>query len=232
MRALLPILLVAGMLLAREAGAQPSPCRVLDPELAGSYAGGCKDGFANGKGEARGVAEYRGEFRMGMKHGRGVKRWPDGDRYDGEFADDRRHGTGDYTWSPTGPRSGERYVGSYRNDLRHGDGTYLWGSGDVYSGPWRDDKPIGAVTNAMVRRARGIAEVEAALGTPGTRACRRVTIGIAVSDWLRGSVVGLTNGRLSVRLDGPLRPGLTLSGRDLVKGMVVNDDVLSWTPCS
>jgi len=36
-----------------------------------------------------------GVFRGGRKHGRGVKTWVWGDRYEGEFADDRqaRHGS-------------------------------------------------------------------------------------------------------------------------------------------
>ena len=67
-------------------------CRVLDPELAGNYQGGCKDGLADGYGEAKGSAEYRGDFRAGRKHGKGVKTWPSGDRYEGEFVEDRKEG--------------------------------------------------------------------------------------------------------------------------------------------
>lgn len=65
-----------------------SACRVLDPELAGIHQGGCKDGLAEGYGEAKGSAEYRGDFHAGRKHGKGVKTWPSGDRYDGPWAND------------------------------------------------------------------------------------------------------------------------------------------------
>src|SRR5688500_16617172 len=56
-----------------------SPCRVLDPELQGSYRGPCVNGLAEGEGAASGAAEYRGSFRGGRKHGHGVKTWPNGD---------------------------------------------------------------------------------------------------------------------------------------------------------
>lgn len=46
-------------------------CRVIDPELQGTYAGGCRKGLAHGEGVAIGSAEYRGGFRNGMKHGAG-----------------------------------------------------------------------------------------------------------------------------------------------------------------
>jgi len=75
------------MLFAPGAGAQAA-CRVLDSELAGTYQGGCKDGFAQGYGEAKGTAEYRGDFRAGRKHGQSVKIWPSGDRYSGSWEND------------------------------------------------------------------------------------------------------------------------------------------------
>src|SRR5438067_5493981 len=115
-RALTPIL----MLLAGLAHAQQ--CQVLDPELQGSYSGPCVNGLAEGKGVARGSAEYEGEFKAGRKHGRGVKSWPSGDRYEGEFANDEKQGHGTYTWG-RGPWAGERYEGNYVDDKREGFGT-------------------------------------------------------------------------------------------------------------
>ena len=99
-------------------------CRVLDPELHGFYEGGCKNGLAHGDGVATGSAEYRGEFRKGMKDGKGVKTWPWGDRYEGSFAADRRSGKGMYIWGKASQWAGERYVGDYVADQRHGQGTY------------------------------------------------------------------------------------------------------------
>lgn len=74
-------------------------CKVLDPELQGTYAGGCVNGLADGSGEATGTARYQGAFKAGKKHGKGVKTWPDtGDRYEGDFVEDRKQGAGTYVW--------------------------------------------------------------------------------------------------------------------------------------
>jgi len=37
---------------------------------------------------------YRGEFREGKKHGKGILVWPNGNQYDGMFEDDLQHGIG------------------------------------------------------------------------------------------------------------------------------------------
>ena len=52
------------VLLALPALAQE--CRVLDPELQGSYTGPCVNGLAEGRGAASGLATYEGEFRAGL----------------------------------------------------------------------------------------------------------------------------------------------------------------------
>jgi len=127
-------------------------CRVLDPELAAIYQGGCKDGLAEGYGDAKGAAEYHGNFHAGRKHGKGVKTWPSGDRYEGEFVEDRKEGAGRYTWSPRGPSAGESYSGAYLNDRRHGYGVYEWPSGDRYAGPWAQDASTGPPTPMMIAR--------------------------------------------------------------------------------
>src|SRR6185503_19991914 len=78
--------------------AQAQSCLVLDPELLRAYSGPCVNGFAEGEGSASGVAEYRGGFQGGRKHGKWVKTWPNGDRYEGEFAADHKEGYCVYQW--------------------------------------------------------------------------------------------------------------------------------------
>lgn len=173
--------LAAAALFPLGAGAQ-SACRVLDPELAGFYQGGCKDGLAEGAGEAKGAAEYRGGFHAGRKQGTGVKIWPSGDRYEGEFVADRKEGSGKYTWSARGPSAGESYSGAWRHDLRHGDGVYAWPSGDRYAGPWADDAIAGMPTPMMIARARAKTETLIAVAKPGVKVCRALPVGIAVRD--------------------------------------------------
>ena len=39
------------------------PCKVELANLIGNYQGGCKNGFANGQGEAFGIHHYKGGFK-------------------------------------------------------------------------------------------------------------------------------------------------------------------------
>jgi len=206
-------------------------CRVLDPELAGSYQGGCREGLAAGYGDAKGVAEYRGEFRAGRKHGKGIKTWPSGDRYEGDFADDRKQGIGKYFWGPRGASAGESYSGAYVNDQRHGEGVYTWPSGDRYSGPWANDAIAGMPTQMMIARARAKTESVLAVGRPGVKVCRAQLVGIAVRDWIRGEVIEVDADRISVRIDDPGQQPHVMDDRPLVKGMTIWSAATEWTPC-
>ena len=85
-----------------------------------------------------------------------------GERYVGEWQDDKFHGQGVYTFT-----SGERYVGGYRDGKRDGLGVWTNSSGHRYGGEYRDGKKtvaeptIGmmvistsvtsAITSAMVK---------------------------------------------------------------------------------
>ena len=146
-----------------------SDCRVVDPELQGSYSGGCRNGLAHGQGVARGTAEYQGEFRNGLKHGNGVKTWPWGDRYEGGFANDRKNGKGMYVWGDNSPWAGERYVGDYVADQRQGHGTYFWPNGDRFEGVWKEDRRYGYTAMELRREAAEVARKQAM--KPGEQVC-------------------------------------------------------------
>jgi hypothetical protein len=85
MSRLSPLLLLALLVAWPPDASAQAPCRVLDPELQGSYSGGCRDGLAEGFGKAAGAARYEGEFRAGRRHGWGVQTWPSGERYEGPW---------------------------------------------------------------------------------------------------------------------------------------------------
>ncbi len=222
---------VAALTLLPLASSGQTPCRVLDPELSGTYQGGCKDGLAEGDGMAKGFAEYQGGFHAGRKHGKGVKIWPSGDRYDGEFVEDRKESIGKYTWSPRGLSAGESYSGAYLNDRRHGYGVYEWPSGDRYAGPWANDAITGAPTPMMIARARAKTEALIAVGRPGVKVCRALPVGIAVREWIRGVVTAVDADRISVRIDDPGQQPLAIGNQTLVKGLIIRSAATDWTPC-
>jgi hypothetical protein len=224
----------AGLLFMSPVFAGPAmACKVFDPELQRSYVGDCKDGLADGFGEARGTAHYRGEFRAGRKHGKGVKTWPaSGDRYEGEFVEDRKEGTGIYTWGRRSQWAGQKYVGGFLNDQRHGYGVLEWPNGERYAGPWERDAIIGPLSKEMIARARMAAEHAVVVGRRGTQVCREMQIGIATREWVRGTVVGVEGERISVRIDEPGRFEHRIGDQVLTKGETVTDSVYTWTPCS
>jgi hypothetical protein len=215
-------LLIASCALAQE-------CRVLDPELQVSYAGPCVDGLASGTATAIGIAEYRGEFRAGRKHGKGVKTWANGDRYEGEFFEDRLEGFGVYVFG-RGAWAGERYEGDYLVGRRHGYGVYRWTTGDVYSGPWQDDVATGFYTPMMAAQAKFRDEARAAVAKQGQKVCRELPVGIAGRDWVRGVVVAVQDDKVAVRIDELGSPSNALAA--FVKpGEAVWDVPQNWTPC-
>jgi hypothetical protein len=205
-------------------------CKVLDTELQGSYAGPCRDGLAEGAGHAKGSAEYRGGFRAGMKHGHGVKSWTNGDRYEGEFAEDRREGRGKYTWG-RGPWEGQSYEGGYLADQRHGEGIYRFASGDVYKGPWAEDRITGYATPMMLARRKFEEEAKMAVAVEGQKVCRQMQVSAASGDWISGTVVGVSGEQVGVRVDELGTHRHIIAGVELQKNDVVWDALTEWTPC-
>src|SRR3954471_20385834 len=75
-----------------------------------TYRGGLKDGALDGHGEVTGPDyRYEGGYREGLKEGRGIYDWKNGDRYEGPFADDRPEGRGEFRFG-----NGDTYVGEVR----------------------------------------------------------------------------------------------------------------------
>ncbi len=205
-------------------------CRVLDPELQGFYEGGCKNGLAQGHGVARGGTEYRGEFRKGMKDGKGVKTWPWGDRYEGSFAEDRRSGKGMYIWGEASPWAGERYVGDYVADQRHGQGTYYWPNGDRFDGLWKEDRRYGYSAMELRRQAAAAARTEAMKA--GMQVCSWGRTGIAYQVLRVGTIETLEDNALQVRLVRLEGVPEAISGSNLQPGMLLTAPPADWTPCS
>lgn len=71
-------------------------CKVLLPAIAGNYAGECKNGLADGTGQATGEDFYKGEFSKGYPDGKGTYTWKNGATYEGEWKKGKRDGYGVY----------------------------------------------------------------------------------------------------------------------------------------
>lgn len=222
-------LLLTFLLLTTGLGAYGADCKVVDPELQGSYEGGCSNGLADGYGVAKGEAEYEGGFSKGLKDGQGVKTWAWGDRYAGAFKDDRRHGKGVYTWGKDSPWAGERFEGDYVADKRDGWGIYFWPNGDRFEGQWKADLRYGYSAMELRRQAAGKARADAL--APGTQVCSTGKIGLAHSVLRVGQVKSVgektlevilvrTEGAAEIRGTSGPQPGEILTG-----------GLEEWGPC-
>lgn len=184
--------------------ARGDTCRVLDPELVGEYFGDCADGLADGFGVATGISRYEGRFVAGMKHGPGVKTWPNGDRFEGVFKADMREGRGLYRWGAGSNWSGDFYLGSYLKDKRHGRGLYEWANGDRFEGEWKEDLRYG-YSAKEIQRQRAKAAWAAYVANVPSPVCADFALGLASHFTVRGAVEGLQDERLTLkvlRVDG------------------------------
>ena len=63
----------------------------------------------------------------------------DGDKYEGEFKDDKKDGKGIYYFNSQS-WNGAIYVGDFKNDNREGKGIFYYKNGDRYEGEYNNDK--------------------------------------------------------------------------------------------
>lgn len=102
------------------------------------------------------VSEYKGEFEDGMFHGTGMSKDVSGCVYEGDFYRGAAHIIGKCHWA----EQGWRYEGQWANDKRHGQGTcsHIEPGCEVYSGSWKDDQWDGLGTLKFARGGEYIGE--------------------------------------------------------------------------
>jgi hypothetical protein len=102
------------------------------------YVGAMRGVQLHGKGQYTSKAfKYDGEFRDGLKHGTGKYEWENGDRYEGTFEEDRPSGSGKYQFA-----NGDAYEGEVKAGVVTGRGTYVTRSGDRIEGSF-----VGGLAN-------------------------------------------------------------------------------------
>lgn len=84
---------------------------------------------------------YVGEYKDGVRHGKGTYVWDNGLRYEGEWRNNVRHGKGTLNLA-----DGGRYEGDWKNDKEEGQGTFHLADGRKYVGTFVDNKFEGIGT--------------------------------------------------------------------------------------
>eukprot|EP00826_Nyctotherus_ovalis_P045524 TRINITY_DN5049_c0_g3_i1.p1 TRINITY_DN5049_c0_g3~~TRINITY_DN5049_c0_g3_i1.p1 ORF type:complete len:222 (+),score=56.66 TRINITY_DN5049_c0_g3_i1:2669-3334(+) len=70
--------------------------------------------------------------------GYGVRNFPNGDRYEGEWKQGKMEGYGKYDFA-----NGDKYEGEYVSGLISGAGIYCYSNGSKYEGQWKDGTRCG-----------------------------------------------------------------------------------------
>ena len=84
---------------------------------------------------------YTGEWKDGLRHGKGRMEWTFGDVYDGDWVDGQMCGKGVYQFA-----DGRLYSGDWKNGKQHGKGIFKDTNGMTYSGPFVDGMQEGEFT--------------------------------------------------------------------------------------
>lgn len=82
--------------------------------------------------------KYVGEYKQNKRNGKGTYTFPDGEKYTGEWRNGKPHGYGSYTFSDA-----SYYAGNWLEGLKNGQGVYTSPDGSKYVGAWKDHKPNG-----------------------------------------------------------------------------------------
>jgi len=93
--------------------------------------------------------KYVGEFKNNKYHGNGTYTFVDGEKYVGEFKNGKRNGKGTNTWA-----AGAKYVGEWKDEKRNGKGTFTYPTGVVKSGIWADGKYLYSPEDKARDKAR------------------------------------------------------------------------------
>lgn len=94
--------------------------------------------------------EYEGEMKDGVPHGQGIKKWPNGNMYQGPFVSGKAQGNGSHFWAKDskkveGIMAGDMYIGQFNDNHIHGDGNRYTKSGKVFVEKWETSQRVSCV---------------------------------------------------------------------------------------
>ena len=74
-------------------------------------------------------------------NGKGTFIWPNGDKYNGNWKNQKPHGLGTFIWV-----NGTKYIGDWEFGIQNGQGTVTWANGDKYIGGRKNGQADGQGT--------------------------------------------------------------------------------------
>ena len=80
----------------------------------------------------------------------GTKTYENGDKYVGDFEDNKQHGQGTKTWV-----NGDKYVGEFKKDMQNGLGVYTQSDGTIEDGIYLDDELL-YLPSLIIRWFKGV----------------------------------------------------------------------------
>ena len=109
----------------------------------GTYVGEFKNGLREGKGVIYGDNgdRYEGEYKNDLKEGKGIYYFSDGAKYEGDFKNDKPNGKGVYYYI-----DGAKYEGDFVNGKQEGKGKFYFNNGDRFEGEYKNDVKEGKGT--------------------------------------------------------------------------------------
>ena len=101
--------------------------------------GNCENGqgtykYSNGD-------KYKGQWKNNRLDGQGTLTYLDGSKYVGQWKNHQRQGQGTYIYP-----DGSKYIGQHKDGQRHGQGTYIYPDGSKYVGQFKDGQMNGQGT--------------------------------------------------------------------------------------
>ena len=79
----------------------------------------------------------------------GTITFANGDKYVGEWKDDKQHGQGTFTFGQNSEWAGDKYVGEFKDSKRHGLGTYTYANGTKENGYFMNSKFVPDICEGM-----------------------------------------------------------------------------------